>query len=77
MKKLQERLITAGGIAVLVAIICYQVAYATNESMKIINHVENVTIGSSGQYNISNSTAHINGSPGTRLNNVTISESPN
>ena len=32
MRKLYERLITVGGIAVLVAIFCYQVAYGTNES---------------------------------------------
>src|SRR5215472_2677250 len=42
--------------------------------MQIINHVQNVTIGSSGQYNIPNSTAHINGPPGTKLNNITILE---
>ena len=49
----------------------------TNEGMQIINHVQNATIGSSGQYNIPNSTAHINGPPGTKLNNITILESPN
>jgi hypothetical protein len=32
MKKLYERLITAGGIATLIAIFTYQVAYGTNES---------------------------------------------
>jgi hypothetical protein len=32
MKKLHERLITAAGIAILVGIFCYQVAYGTNES---------------------------------------------
>jgi len=55
----------------------FQVAYGTNEGMQIINHVQNATIGSSGQYNIPNSTAHINGPPGTKLNNITILESPN
>jgi hypothetical protein len=64
-------------LGILVSYGAYQVAYGTNEGMQIIDHIKNATIGSSGQYNIPNSTAHINGPPGTKLTNITISESPN
>jgi hypothetical protein len=35
MKKLHERLITAAGVAILVAIFCYQVAYGHTSSCGI------------------------------------------
>jgi hypothetical protein len=73
----KERVLTIVLLGIIVGYGAFQVAYGTNEGMQIISHVQNATIGSSGQYNIPNSTAHINGPPGTKLNNITILESPN
>lgn len=71
----KERVLTIVLLGIIVGYGAFQVAYGTNEGMQIINHVQNATIGSSGH--IPNSTAHINGPPGTKLNNITILESPN
>jgi hypothetical protein len=73
MKKLHERLITVAGIAVLVAIFCYQVAYG--ETAIIVHRVAaSGTIGPNGTMTITqgNMSATFGAPPGTTVSNVTM-----